>query len=144
MYHETKRKVFHDRNIVAPFIFRHSTGCMYAIAADNGEMKPYDLNGQKSSSESDGGKAPGHILEDAPAPQDLLKEKFKSMMRLVKTVKALLLFRGLSQQVLQSTMKKRLFTLSQQKRYTSSFRIPFGSMKSMTRWCLPVLHLFRL
>lgn len=55
------------------------TGCMYAIAADNGEMKPYDLNGQKENSEGDGGKAPGHVLEDAPAPQDLLKEKFKAM-----------------------------------------------------------------
>ena len=65
------------------------TGCMYAIAADNGEMKPYDLNGQKSSSESDGGKAPGHILEDAPAPQDLLKEKFKSMYEISEDGKSI-------------------------------------------------------
>ncbi len=28
------------------------TGCMYAIAADNGEMKPYDLNGQKENFEN--------------------------------------------------------------------------------------------
>lgn len=28
------------------------TGCMYAIAADNGEMKSYDLNGQKDNSET--------------------------------------------------------------------------------------------
>lgn len=65
------------------------TGCMYAIASDNGEMKPYDLNGQKSSSESDGGKAPGHILEDAPAPQDLLKEKFKSMYEISEDGKSI-------------------------------------------------------
>jgi len=56
------------------------TGCMYTIATDNGEMKSYDLKGQKYNSEDDGGKTPDHILEDdAPAPQDLLKEKFKSM-----------------------------------------------------------------
>ena len=51
------------------------TGCMYAIAADNGEMKPYDLNGQKENSESSG----GNIVEDAPLPQQSLQAKFEAM-----------------------------------------------------------------
>ena len=51
------------------------TGCMYAIAADNGEMKPYDLNGQKENSDSPG----GNIVEDAPIAQDSLQAKFEAM-----------------------------------------------------------------
>lgn len=51
------------------------TGCMYAIAADNGEMKPYDLNGQKENSDSSG----GNIVEDAPQAQDSLQAKFEAM-----------------------------------------------------------------
>ena len=51
------------------------TGCMYAIAADNGEMKPYDLNGQKENSDSSG----GNIVEDAPLPQQSLQAKFEAM-----------------------------------------------------------------
>lgn len=51
------------------------TGCMYAIAADNGEMKPYDLNGQKQNNDSPG----GNIVEDAPLPQDSLQAKFEAM-----------------------------------------------------------------
>lgn len=52
------------------------TGCMYAIAADNGEMKPYDLNGQKENSNSSG----GNIVEgDAPLAQDSLQAKFEAM-----------------------------------------------------------------
>lgn len=51
------------------------TGCMYAIAADNGEMKPYDLNGQKENSDSSG----GNIVEDAPLAQDSLQAKFEAM-----------------------------------------------------------------
>ena len=52
------------------------TGCMYAIAADNGEMKPYDLNGQKQNSDSSG----GNIVEgDAPLAQDSLQAKFEAM-----------------------------------------------------------------
>ena len=51
------------------------TGCMYAIAADNGEMKPYDLNGQKQNSDSSG----GNIVEDAPLAQDSLQAKFEEM-----------------------------------------------------------------
>ena len=52
------------------------TGCMYAIAADNGEMKPYDLNGQKENSDSSG----GNIVEgDAPLGQDSLQAKFEAM-----------------------------------------------------------------
>ena len=51
------------------------TGCMYAIAADNGEMKPYDLNGQKENSDSSG----GNIVEDAPLAQDSLQAKFEEM-----------------------------------------------------------------
>ena len=51
------------------------TGCMYAIAADNGEMKPYDLNGQKENSDSSG----GNIVEDAPQAQKPLQAKFEDM-----------------------------------------------------------------
>lgn len=51
------------------------TGCMYAIAADNGEMKPYDLNGQKENSDCSG----GNIVEDAPLPQQSLQAKFEAM-----------------------------------------------------------------
>lgn len=51
------------------------TGCMYAIAADNGEMKPYDLNGQTQNSNSSG----GNIVEDAPLPQQSLQAKFEAM-----------------------------------------------------------------
>ena len=51
------------------------TGCMYAIAADNGEMKPYDLNGQKENSDSSG----GNIVEDAPQAQKPLQAKFEAM-----------------------------------------------------------------
>ena len=51
------------------------TGCMYAIAADNGEMKPYDLNGQTQNSDSSG----GNIVEDAPLPQQSLQAKFEAM-----------------------------------------------------------------
>ncbi len=51
------------------------TGCMYAIAADNGEMKPYDLNGQKENNDSSG----GNIVEDAPQAQKPLQAKFEAM-----------------------------------------------------------------
>lgn len=51
------------------------TGCMYAIAADNGEMRPYDLNGQKENSDSSG----GNIVEDAPLAQTALQTKFEAM-----------------------------------------------------------------
>lgn len=51
------------------------TGCMYAIAADNGEMKPYDLNGQKENSDGSGGS----IVEDAPLAQNSLQAKFEAM-----------------------------------------------------------------
>lgn len=51
------------------------TGCMYAIAADNGEMKPYDLNGQKENNDCSG----GNIVEDAPLPQQSLQAKFETM-----------------------------------------------------------------
>ena len=51
------------------------TGCMYVIAADNGEMKPYDLNGQKENNDSSG----GNIVEDAPLPQQSLQAKFEAM-----------------------------------------------------------------
>lgn len=53
------------------------TGCMYAIATDHGEMKPYDLNRQKNNSEGTGGNA---IVEgDAPTAQDTLQAKFEAM-----------------------------------------------------------------
>lgn len=52
------------------------TGCMYAIAADNGEMKPYDLNGKKENSDSSG----GNIVEDAPLAQTALQTKFNAYL----------------------------------------------------------------
>lgn len=52
------------------------TGCMYAIAADNGEMKPYDLNGQTQNSDSSG----GNIVEDAPLAQTALQTKFNAYL----------------------------------------------------------------
>lgn len=52
------------------------TGCMYAIVADNGEMKPYDLNGQKENSDSSG----GNIVEDAPLAQTELQKKFNAYL----------------------------------------------------------------
>lgn len=51
------------------------TGCMYAIAADYGKMKPYDLNGQKENSNSSG----GNIVENEPTSQDSLRAKFEAM-----------------------------------------------------------------
>lgn len=51
------------------------TGCMYAIAADNGEMKPYDLNGQKENNDS----LDGNIVADAPQAQKPLQAKFEAM-----------------------------------------------------------------
>lgn len=50
-------------------------GCMYAIAADNGEMKPYDLNGQTRRDAPD-----GNILEDAPLAQSAMQEKFNTYL----------------------------------------------------------------
>ena len=47
-------------------------GCMYAIASDNGEMKPYDLNGQKENSDS----SDGNVVEDAPQAQKPLHGRF--------------------------------------------------------------------
>ena len=38
------------------------TGCMYAIAADNGEMKDYDLNGKKANNNT-------LVEKDAPTEQ---------------------------------------------------------------------------
>ena len=49
------------------------TGCMCAIATDNGKMKTYDLNRQNSDSSG------GSIVEDAPTAQDSLKAKFEKM-----------------------------------------------------------------
>lgn len=48
-------------------------GCMYAIAADNGEVKPYDRDGQKENGDSPG----GNIVEgEAPFAQTELQKKF--------------------------------------------------------------------
>jgi hypothetical protein len=47
---------------------------MYAIAADNGEMKPYDLNGQNGDSSG------GNILEDAPIAQMPLHGQFSEYL----------------------------------------------------------------
>lgn len=61
------------------------TGCMYAIAADNGEMKPYDLNGQQTdlgSGNTEGENVPvegelgNNIIEDGPTAQLPLQGKF--------------------------------------------------------------------
>ncbi len=68
-------------------------GCMVAVAADNGEMKPYDLGGQQSMSEADGkndtvptpggtpdeSDYPGPIVEDGPLAQSAMQEKYKAM-----------------------------------------------------------------
>ena len=50
------------------------TGCMYAIAADNGEMKPYDLNGQKENGSG------GNTIDDAPTAQLPLMGKFSKYL----------------------------------------------------------------
>lgn len=51
-------------------------GCMYAIAAKNGERKPYNLNGQKINFASSG----GNIVEgDAPLAQASMQAKFEAM-----------------------------------------------------------------
>lgn len=68
MYHETKHRVL---NIVVSLLLLSSvihTGCMYAIASNNGGVKPYDLNVQKKGAESAGGS----IFKDAPAAQATL------------------------------------------------------------------------
>ncbi len=61
------------------------TGCMYAIAADNGEMKPYNLNGQKTDpgdGNTEGENVPAerepenNIIEDGPTSQKPLQSKF--------------------------------------------------------------------
>ena len=52
------------------------TGCMNTIATDTGEMKPYDLNVQKESTNSTG----GNIVEgDAPQAQDSMQARFAAM-----------------------------------------------------------------
>ncbi len=48
------------------------TGCMYAIAEDNGETKPYDLNGNNNPAGSGG----SIVQPDAPQEQIALREKF--------------------------------------------------------------------
>lgn len=53
------------------------TGCMYAIAADRGEAKPYDLNEQKYNSEGSGGVI---VDGDAPTAQTELQNKFSAYL----------------------------------------------------------------
>lgn len=53
------------------------TGCMYAIAADNGETRPYDLNGQNGTPDSSGGSI---VNPDAPTAQSALQEKFDAYL----------------------------------------------------------------
>lgn len=53
------------------------TGCMYAIAADNGEMKDYDLNGQKMNNNSLHNNV---VAEDAPTEQTELQKKFNAYL----------------------------------------------------------------
>ncbi len=50
------------------------TGCMYAIASDNGEMKPYDLNGKKENGSG------GNTIDDAPTAQLPLMGKFSKYL----------------------------------------------------------------
>ena len=66
------------------------TGCMYAITADNGEMKPYDLNGQKENSDSSG----DNILEDVPLPQETLQAKFEAMYNISEDGKTITVISG--------------------------------------------------
>ena len=52
------------------------TGCMYAIASDNGEMKPYDLNSQNNGFDGQGSS----VVEDAPQGQNEMREKFSAYL----------------------------------------------------------------
>ena len=64
MYHETKHRVL---NIVVSLLLLSSvihTGCMYAIASNNGVMKPYDLNVQKKAQ-----KAPEAVFSKMLRPR---------------------------------------------------------------------------
>ena len=70
------------------------TGCMYAIAADNGAAKPYDPEQRQET--SDGGvtqpgeKNPGNsIVEDAPITQGSLQAKFESMYEISEDGKSI-------------------------------------------------------
>lgn len=62
---------------------------MYAIAADNGEMKPYDLNVQKNNYDDSNEKAPNNIIEDAPLAQEAMQEKFQAMYRISEDRKSI-------------------------------------------------------
>ncbi len=53
------------------------TGCMYAIAADNGEMKSYDLNGQKQNSDR---SVDNIVEENAPLAQTALQKNFSAYL----------------------------------------------------------------
>ena len=67
-------------NIVVSLLLLSSvilTGCMYAIASNNGGVKPYDLNVQKKGAESAGGS----IVEDAPFAQAPMLGKFGEYVR---------------------------------------------------------------
>ena len=67
-------------NIVVSLLLLSSvilTGCMYAIASNNGGVKPYDLNVQKKGAESAGGS----IVEDAPVAQAPMLGKFGEYVR---------------------------------------------------------------
>ena len=70
------------------------TGCMYAIAADNGATKPYDPEQRQET--SDGGvtqpgeKNPGNsIVEDAPITQGSLQAKFEAMYEISEDGKSI-------------------------------------------------------
>ncbi len=49
------------------------TGCMYSIAEDNGEIKPYDLDRQNNNSFC---LTDGNVIENTPPAQAPLNEKF--------------------------------------------------------------------
>ncbi len=58
-------------------------GCMHVIAADNGEMKPYDLNVQKENNDNDNdndNSVSGGIVDDAPTSQTELQNKFNAYL----------------------------------------------------------------
>ncbi len=61
--------------LVSSFIL---SGFMYAIAADNGEAKAYDLNVQKNTFAENSSQ--GGIIEDAPIEQGTMKEKFDAYL----------------------------------------------------------------
>ncbi len=56
------------------------TGCMYSIAEDNGEIKPYDLDRQNNNSFC---LTDGNVIQDIPPAQTELQKKFNQYLHKV-------------------------------------------------------------